>query len=45
MTADCDAFPHEFLGQVATWTGNEVKGISWRVYDLTPNPPGTIERG
>ena len=43
MTADVFAFPHDFLGRVATRIVNEVRGINRVVYDITSKPPGTIE--
>jgi GMP synthase (glutamine-hydrolysing) len=43
MTADFYPFPHEFLGWVATRIINEVRGINRVVYDVTSEPPGTIE--
>jgi len=43
MTADFFAFPHDFLGRVATRIINEVRGINRVTYDITSKPPGTIE--
>jgi len=43
MTADCYAFPHDFLMRVSTRIVNEVRGINRVVYDITSKPPGTIE--
>ena len=43
MTADYYPFPHDFLGRAATRIINEVRGINRVVYDVTSQPPGTIE--
>ena len=43
MTADFYPFPMDFLGRVATRIINEVRGINRVTYDVTSNPPGTIE--
>jgi GMP synthase (glutamine-hydrolysing) len=43
MTADFYQFDMKFLGRVATRIINEVKGVNRVVYDVTSNPPGTIE--
>src|ERR1700746_2878731 len=43
MTADFYPFEMKFIGHVATRIVNEVKGVNRVVYDITSNPPGTIE--
>jgi GMP synthase (glutamine-hydrolysing) len=43
MTADWTELPHEFLKRVSNRIGNEVKGISRVVYDISSKPPATIE--
>ena len=43
MTAECFAFPGDFLPRVATRIVNEVRGVNRVVYDYTSKPPGTIE--
>ena len=43
MTADYYPFSHEFLGETATRSINEVQGINRVTYDITSKPPGTIE--
>jgi GMP synthase PP-ATPase subunit len=43
MTADFYPFDMGFIGRVATWIINEVKGVNRVVYDVTSKPPGTIE--
>jgi GMP synthase (glutamine-hydrolysing) len=43
MTATVTEFPWNFLHKVSSRIGNEVKGITRVVYDLTSKPPGTIE--
>ena len=43
MTADFYAFDMKFLGESATRTIAEAKGVNRVVYDVTSKPPGTIE--
>ena len=43
MTADHYPFEHAFLRRVATRITKEVRGINRVTYDITSNPPGTIE--
>src|SRR6201987_5793710 len=43
MTADYYPFEHSFLARTSTRIVNEVKGINRVVYDVTSQPPGTIE--
>jgi len=43
MTADWVDLPHEVLATISNRIVNEVKGINRVVYDVTSNPPGTIE--
>ena len=43
MTVDFYPFEMKFIGNVATRTINEVKGVNRVVYDMTSKPPGTIE--
>ena len=43
MTADWARLPHDFLAQVSNRIGNEVRGISRVVYDISSKPPATIE--
>ena len=43
MTADWVHLPHDLLGKLATRIINEVKGVNRCVFDITSNPPGTIE--
>lgn len=35
---------HPFLGRVANRVINDVRGVNRVTYDITSNPPGTIER-
>lgn len=43
MTADWVDFPHEFLQGTANQIINKVRGINRVVYDISSNPPATIE--
>ena len=43
MTAEAYPVEHEFLSKVSTRIINEVQGINRIVYDITSEPPGTIE--
>jgi GMP synthase (glutamine-hydrolysing) len=43
MTANFYPFNMKFIGHVATRIVNEVKGVNRVVYDVTSEPPGTIE--
>lgn len=44
MTTDCYHCDHDFILSFATRILNEVRGIEKVAYDITPKPPGTIER-
>ncbi len=43
MTADWASLPHDVLGRISTRIVKEVPGINRVVYDITSQPPGTIE--
>jgi GMP synthase (glutamine-hydrolysing) len=43
VTADFYPFDMAFIGRVATWIINEVKGVNRVVYDVISKSPGTIE--
>jgi GMP synthase (glutamine-hydrolysing) len=43
MTADWVSLPYELLGKICNRIINEVKGVNRVVYDISSNPPGTIE--
>ena len=43
MTADWARLPEAFLARVSSRIGNEVKGVSRVVYDISTKPPATIE--
>jgi GMP synthase (glutamine-hydrolysing) len=43
MTADWYPFTHDFLAKVSNDIINKVKGINRVVYDVSSNPPATIE--
>jgi GMP synthase (glutamine-hydrolysing) len=43
MTADWVQLPYDVLGRISSRIINEVRGIHRVVYDITTNPPGTIE--
>jgi GMP synthase (glutamine-hydrolysing) len=43
MTADWFRFPPEVLARSASRIGNEVKGVSRVVYDISTKPPATVE--
>ena len=43
MTAECYRFDMDVLAALATRIGNEVRGVSRVVYDVSSKPPATIE--
>jgi GMP synthase (glutamine-hydrolysing) len=43
MTADWCHLPYEFLAKVSSEIINKVKGVNRVVYDISSNPPATIE--
>ena len=43
MTADWSHLPYEFLGNISSEIINKVKGVNRVVYDISSNPPVTIE--
>ena len=43
MTADWSHLPYDMLGRISTRIINEVHGINRVVYDISSNPPATIE--
>ena len=43
MTADWSKIPFQILERIANRIVNEVNSVNRVVYDITSNPPGTIE--
>jgi GMP synthase (glutamine-hydrolysing) len=43
MTANWTRLPHDLLAKASNRIFNEVEGINRVVYDITSNPPATIE--